>query len=277
MSNSNRPACRRVKHVCFTLIELLVVIAIIAILAAMLMPALQRAREAAKKTDCVNRMKTLGTKFLMYTDNQDDWFPYQGTGAPHYYSWPMQLEVDSGQFPNLAQAKAYSPGNYLKSPWTHEHYMKNYKDYYCPRQNLYLADAVDTNDWNGSVTSYVVNGAVLGRAGYTTVTNNGNPMKRGKVRKASTVGLLWDSPEIKYRGSSVLQTAVYRADQLKLELTKPGFGLIHGDSCNILYVDGHVGNTGRAETLPIAMVSSSPYLSHPTAGGGGHNRLLARP
>lgn len=59
----------------FTLIELLVVIAIIAILAAMLMPALQQARESAKATYCTNNMKNLHQITLRYIDSYDDWIP----------------------------------------------------------------------------------------------------------------------------------------------------------------------------------------------------------
>ena len=83
----------------FTLIELLVVIAIIAILAAMLMPALEKARREALKSNCRNNLHQLGLAFSMFRNNHNDVFP----------GWVDDNAVNAAKAGNYVGGAACSP------------------------------------------------------------------------------------------------------------------------------------------------------------------------
>ena len=96
------------KPLSFTLIELLIVVAIIAILAGMLLPALNKARETARKIPCINNLKAFSSAFAIYfSDNNDSIVPTAGNKGWSYYIYPYVVNKKNSN-------KDYSRGDSTK-------------------------------------------------------------------------------------------------------------------------------------------------------------------
>jgi len=140
---------RRKTHRGFTLIELLVVIAVIVVLVAFLLPALEGAREAARRTTCTANLKSLGLSFTFYADQADGFYPAAQdpvSTAPPYWLW-MGRGFRQFLVPHLSGALRclYCPSDETApETWESTSYGYTMALYHSPAQINALSQAADT-------------------------------------------------------------------------------------------------------------------------------------
>ncbi len=216
----------------FTLIELLVVIAIIAILASMLLPALNQARERAKRIACVNNEKTLGTAINFYTSDYQDWLPTWQMKLPNgeYSRWYSLLNAylrkdAQGEY-ELYEGRIAKPMFCPAIPWGKDGGYGGVGQYYGYAVNIYLYHPNGWVDLNMSV-------------------------KLSKIKNSSTKILIGDNavsniPRIAAnwggRGALYFPNETIGTESNGNMVERIISGTKHDQTKNIVWLDGHVSN-----------------------------------
>ncbi len=226
----------------FTLIELLVVIAIIAILAAMLLPALNKAREKSRDSHCVNNLKQMGTYMMMYIDNSNGFIPAQsGNIAPSSGKWQDML------------MKLYDPGVTTADYCYTVNFGSNMREprgiFACPssprRYNISLS-----NRHYGINATY--SGTIRGYASDATAA-----MKSNRIKSPSLRAALFD---IDKWGGWADPYAISRTTMVVSSGTNLGeWRHVGRKAANIGYADGHVRALNR-QVIPEDYLQENGYF-----------------